>query len=186
MKTVFPSKKFWNQFANRFEIYKSMVPLFKRSKNLIVETKLYGQNDRKILKRSDEMEEFVIRETNTLVRDYNGRNKCFDGLIYIMPKKISSKRIIPLYIGKAETVWKNGNLSENLKNLASRKDKFARWGDNYQYHIGDLSAATCGHAEDKIKKKYKDWSNAIFEHSPVNQPKLRKDIFLLGKSMGQK
>ena len=58
MKTVFPSKKFWNQFANRFEIYKSMVPLFKRSKNLIVETKLYGQNDRKILKRSDEMEEF--------------------------------------------------------------------------------------------------------------------------------
>ena len=38
MKTVFPSKKFWNQFGNRFEIYKSMVPLFKRSKNLIVET----------------------------------------------------------------------------------------------------------------------------------------------------
>ena len=126
MKTVFPSKKFWNQFANRFEIYKSMVPLFKRSKNLIVETKLYGQNDRKILKRSDEMEEFVIRETNTLVRDYNGRNKCFDGLIYIMLKKDSSKRIIPLYIGKAETVGKNGNLWENLKNLASRKDKFAR------------------------------------------------------------
>ncbi|MDC0206770.1 hypothetical protein OAL04_06010 [Nitrospinae bacterium] len=67
MKTVFPSKKFSNQFANRFEIYKSMVPLFKRSKNLIVETKLYGQNDRKILKRSDEMEEFVIRETKHLL-----------------------------------------------------------------------------------------------------------------------
>ena len=47
MKKFFPSKKFWEKFVNRFEIYKSIVPLFKRSEALIVETKLYGQDDRK-------------------------------------------------------------------------------------------------------------------------------------------
>ena len=31
MKTVFPSKKFWEQFVNKVEIYMPMVPLLEKS-----------------------------------------------------------------------------------------------------------------------------------------------------------
>ena len=82
MKSISPSKEFQENFANEHGIYQSKVSLFERSKNLIVETKLFGRNERKILKRSNEMEELVIRETNILVSDWEKGNRCFDGLIY--------------------------------------------------------------------------------------------------------
>ena len=65
--------------------------------------------------------------------------------------------VVPLYIGKTETIGKSNNLSANIENLHRDKSKFARWGDNYAYHIGDLSAATLpGHPIEKMTNKYKN------------------------------
>ena len=71
-------------------------------------------------------------------------------MLYMMGWKEVGK-FVPLYIGKTETIGKGlGNLSANITNLHKDKSKFARWGDNYQYHIGDLSACVLdGHEESK-------------------------------------
>lgn len=57
-------------------------------------------------------------------------------------------QVVPLYIGKAEKYGKKGkNLSQNM---TKGNANFCRWGYNYQYHLGDLSAVVCeGHAQEK-------------------------------------
>ncbi len=91
----------------------------------------------------------------------------------------SSDKIIPLYIGKAETIGiGNRNLSANIKGLNRDRSKFARWGDNYAYHIGDLSAVILpDHQPGKVNKKYMDWANAIFDDFPSPKPKLKQKVF---------
>lgn len=69
------------------------------------------------------MENAVIREVNYVLADYTAQRDEFDGLIYIM-YRLSSDEIIPLYIGKAEKLGKNGgNLSENIKDIDQNKGK---------------------------------------------------------------
>ena len=90
----------------------------------------------------------------------------------------------PLYIGKAETLGKgDGNLSANLLRLESDTSKFARWGDNYAYHFGDLSAcALPGHPQDKVLKKYGRWSNCLFVQTPSPTPRLRRPVHFWAKA----
>ncbi len=87
----------------------------------------------------------------------------------------ASDKFLPLYIGKTETFGKRGqNLSANLKNLHNDKSKFARWGDNYAYHIGDLSACVMsGHAESKRTLKYMSWARCLFTEGA----KLKHPVF---------
>jgi hypothetical protein len=75
-----------------------------------------------------------------------------------------SESVIPLYFGKAEILGKgDANLSANISDLATGDGKFGRWGYNYAYHLGDLSALTLlGHPEGKKSRKYDDWRKAIF------------------------
>ena len=92
--------------------------------------------------------------------------------------------LIPLYIGKAETIGRgDANLSANLRNLRTSKDKFARWGDNYAYHIGDLSAAvlTC-HPAEKRSPKYSEWALKIFKSAPTERPQLAFDVYFWAKA----
>jgi hypothetical protein len=93
--------------------------------------------------------------------------------------------LVPLYIGKAETFGRGkGNLSENLRDLHKRKDKFARWGDNYAYHIGDLSAAVFPdpvHVE-KRNPKYIEWASKIFQGTPTRRPQLAFDVYFWAKA----
>jgi hypothetical protein len=86
------------------------------------------------------MEEIMRREANKVVDDHKSNTKVYDGIIYIMHTRGSDGRIVPRYIGKSESFGKSGILSVNLARLATDTSKFARWGDNYAYHIGDLSA----------------------------------------------
>jgi hypothetical protein len=74
-------------------------------------------------------------------------------------------KVAPLYIGKAETFGKgNGNISANIKGIEQDTSKFARWGDNYAYHIGDLSAVVLpGHDPKHIARKYQMWAAALFK-----------------------
>jgi hypothetical protein len=169
----------WDDFCERMKIYESGVPLFEHSKDLVVKTKTIGQKlIRPVLCRNIAMEKLILSETDKLVDDWKNEKDEFDGLIYMMFLKDSGK-VLPLYIGKAETIGKgNRNLSANIKNLHLNLSNFARWGDNYAYHIGDLSAAILsGHSADKINKKYLDWAKALFIKFPTSSPQLKQKVY---------
>ena len=91
----------------------------------------------------------------------------------------NSEAILPLYIGKTETIGiGDRNLSANIKNLEHDKSKFARWGDNYAYHVGDLSAVVLlGHPPAKVTKKYISWVGSLFENYPSPNPKLKQTLY---------
>ena len=93
-------------------------------------------------------------------------------------------QFIPLYIGKAETLGRgNGNLSANLRGVHTDRSKFARWGDNYAYHIGDLSACVLpGHDPTKKTAKYQSWAECIFEQAPSSVPKLKRVVYFWAKA----
>ncbi len=120
-------KQIWDRFCERMQIYKSSVPLFQHSGDRIVESKVIGiKSQRSVLCISTQMKHMICSETDKLVDDWKNSRNDFDGLIYIMCLKDSGK-VLPLYIGKAETVGKgNGNLSANIKNIHLDYSKFAR------------------------------------------------------------
>jgi len=159
------------------------VPLFKH-KNFIVDVKKIGQRvKRSILCRSELMEQLIQNETDKLVEDWRKKEDKLDGLIYMMYIK-ENNEVYPLYIGKTETIGKgNRNLSVNIKNLHTDFSKFARWGDGYSYHLGDLSAVTLtDHQKNKINKKYIDWANFLFKTYPTISPELKKEIYFWTKA----
>jgi hypothetical protein len=86
--------------------------------------------------------------------------------------------VLPLYIGKSEKYGKNKNLSTNIANIKKNHHLFCRWGYNYAYHIGDLSAVVCpGHPQGKINRKYTKWAERLFTAFPSEKPELRRDTY---------
>lgn len=169
----------WDNFRSRMQVVESSVPLFKHSANQVVETKLIDTKVKRfVLCRSSQMEQIVRSETDKLVIDWKTQKDELDGLICMILLKKSGK-VKPLYIGKAETIGKgNRNLSANIKNLDRDTSKFARWGDNYAYHIGDLSAVVIpGHDPKKKANKYLIWAKSLFLEFPVSRPRLKQDVF---------
>jgi hypothetical protein len=130
------------------------------------------------------MEELILRETDVPIEDWSRKAHEYDGLIYIMHRRDGDGSLLPLYIGKAETLGRgDGNLSANLQRLHINKDKFARWGDNYAYHIGDLSAAVLtSHPLEKRNPKYTEWASRIFNNAPSDQPRLAFAVYLRAKA----
>ena len=129
------------------------------------------------------MEALVLAETTKLVEDWEAKAHRHDGLIYCMGWR-DDAQFVPLYVGKAETIGKGvRNLSANIKNLKADRSKFARWGDNYAYHLGDLSAcALPGHQPTKLSAKYKAWASKVFEDVPSLTPKLRRPVYFWAKA----
>lgn len=168
--------KLWNTFCKEHRILETSVKLFDTN-DLFVEIEEYGIDKRKILKRSADMEKLVIREVNKVIQDYNNKTSIYDGLVYIMFKVIDNQ-VVPLYIGKSEKYGKkNGNLSSNIRNIDKNKAYFCRWGNNYAYHIGDLSACVLsGHSKDKISKKYLRWSDALFKEVKNDKVILKENV----------
>ncbi len=174
----------WKDFCERHNVYRTWVPLFQTSSNGAVITKQIGKtNMRNILPRSEAMGSLVRHECEKLISDFDTKQFFFDGLIYIMVFQ-KDDEIIPLYIGKTETLGKgDGNISANIRSLERDTSKFARWGDNYEYHIGDLSAvALLGHDSRHIKQKYKGWAERLFETFPTNTPQLKKHVYFWAKA----
>lgn len=153
----------WHQFVDSNRVIDQAVPLFACC-NGTVETMCYGRDQRQVLKRSDEMTNLMRTLGTQLVNEYRDNRVVSHGILYIMFDQ-SDGVCVPLYIGKAELFGKGEqNLSVNISDLVSGDGKFGRWGYNYAYHLGDLSAATLsGHAKDKRQKKYEDWRDAMFE-----------------------
>lgn len=163
----------WNQFCERHGIRAHGTSLFRCSKALNVSTINIGEDLRPVLRRSASMEDQVISEVRRVISDFNSKGEVYDGLIYMMYREVD-KLIVPLYIGKSEKFGKSGNLSTNIKNIRTNRHYFCRWGNNYAYHIGDLSAVVLGHKKHQTAK-YENWAKALFKSFPTLEPELRFD-----------
>jgi hypothetical protein len=176
--------RLWDSFCARHGVLIDSVPLFALSDEQFVRTKEIGRaNIRRVLCRSEAMEALIRQAASTLVDNWEKGARQFDGLIY-MVGTIEDEAFAPLYIGKAEVAGKTpGVLSANLKGVQTDTSKFARWGDGYAYHIGDLSACVVpGHASSKITKKYLAWAQALFVEFPSHQPVLQKPVYFWAKA----
>ena len=178
-------RSMWNRWCEAHDVSQSSVPLLDSDKNGYVRTTIVGTTNRRpILCRHPEMEQLLLNQASLLVDDWASGSRSYDGIIYMMFEAESDESITPLYIGKAETLGKgDGNLSANLQRIDRDRSKFARWGDNYQYHIGDLSAASLlGHPPDKISPKYVRWAKTLFDKAPVENPRLRQHVRFWAKA----
>jgi len=174
----------WKAFCEEQGVINDSVALFDMDTYGNVRVKEIGrENKRAILARSKEMEGLIRQKCSLLIEDWTSGDHRFDGLLYIM-HTIEGEQIIPYYIGKAETIGKGiGNLSANIKGIESDTSKFARWGDNYAYHIGDLSAVVLpDHNQKYIQPKYISWADQLFEEYPSHHPKLKKPIYFWTKA----
>ncbi len=169
----------WNRWCEAQNVLAGSVPLFDCDHSRRVLTRRIGSsNPRPVLCRHPEMDALMLLQTALLVDDWKSKQNQYDGIIYMMFVPQTNGEILPLYIGKAETLGKrDGNLSANLTGIEKDRSKFARWGDNYQYHIGDLSAAAlAGHPVGKISPKYSRWAEDLFDEIPTENPRLKEDV----------
>lgn len=153
----------WYSFIASNRIDEESVPLFASNGGLVV-TMPYGQDGRLVLRRSVEMDSLMRRLGQELISEFREGNVRHDGILYLMFRREPSG-VVPLYVGKAEIYGKgDANLSANIADLASGEGMFGRWGYNYAYHIGDLSAVTLkGHPDSKRTQKYEHWRRALFD-----------------------
>lgn len=170
-----PKDFLWSRFVLANRVNEDSVPLFAAADG-IVTTRPYGRDSRPVLVRSTEMDDLLRRLGQTLVDQYRAGTVIHDGLLYLMFRR-EPIGIVPLYFGKAEVYGKGeANLSANISDLTSGDGKFGRWGYNYAYHMGDLSAATLeGHPESKRTRKYEAWRHALFESTEAGL-RLKGDI----------
>jgi hypothetical protein len=165
----------WNEFCQAHSVIESSAPLFELSgENVSIYS--YGRNKRPLLQRSKEMDELVIGETNKVLKDFETGTDVYDGLIYMM-FWVEDGSVIPLYIGKSEKIGRRGgNLSANIKNIQKNIGKFSRWGYNYAYHLGDLSAVVCpGHPSKKSTQRYRKWAERLFVSWPGTTIRLQRE-----------
>jgi hypothetical protein len=161
----------WNQWTDRYIDTTSPLPLFETDENLVVQHKHYGRNNRRILKRSQEMDDLIREEGRKVINDWSTSDDTYDGLIYLM-YWLEGGEVVPLYVGKAGKYGRDGErLSANLDDLrGSSTRKFARWGDAHYYHIGNLSAIVFDHDKNQ-KQKYEKWADRLFnEGRRLRQP----------------
>jgi hypothetical protein len=125
------------------------------------------------------MEALMRQEAKRFIDDHKAAMGLYDGIIYMMHTRGSGGGVVSRYIGKSETVGKtSGLLSANLARLATDTSKFGRWGDNYAYHIGDLSSIVLpGHDATVQTEKYRSWATALFEGINTDHPRLRQPVF---------
>jgi len=153
----------WKEWTDQHIDTGDPISLFATDDELRVEYKDYGKDDRRILKRSEKMEDLVREEGRKVINDWSTSDDTYDGLIYLM-YWLDEGDVIPLYVGKAGKYGRDGDgLSANLRGLrGSSTGKFARWGDGHYYHIGNLSAIIFDHDKNQ-KQKYEKWADQLFE-----------------------
>jgi hypothetical protein len=168
----------WRSWTDRYVTTADPIPLFETDENLQVRHKEYGQNDRRVLKRSAEMEDLLRNEGRKVINDWATADNTYDGLIYLM-YWLEGDRVVPLYIGKAGKYGRDDeSLSTNLEDLrGSGTRKFARWGDAHYYHIGNLSAVVFDHDKNQ-KEKYERWADRLFSRDQT----LRSETYFWTKA----
>lgn len=152
--------------------HQSITPLFETTDGVQVETKikLMKDKERRLLKRSVQMENAVIETIESNMSD-----PCWEGIIYVMGKRVEDN-FLPLYIGKADKKGVKHDLSVNIRNIRKNQHMFARWGDGLAYHIGDLSQVLFQfEGYQKPQKKYKRWAEELFKS--YDPPILNEEIY---------
>ncbi|HOI38080.1 MAG TPA: hypothetical protein PLF11_11935 [Bacillota bacterium] len=134
------------------------VPLFELDDNLAVKIKYVGSQNRPILRRHPQMEQTIIDLVEKGLEDPD-----WEGLIYVMGWH-DLPHFVPLFVGKTERRGIRRQVSENIRSIRTNTSAFARWGDNIDYHIGDLSHALFRFkAYREPKKPYERWAATLFE-----------------------
>ncbi len=169
-----PKIKLWEDFLAVNRINEESVPLFE-SEAGIARTMPYGRDQRLVLKRSPKMDRLMRDLGNQLIHAFDNGAVKHDGILYLMFRR-EPRGVVPLYFGKAEVYGKgDANLSANISDLATGNSKFGRWGYNYAYHMGDLSAvATIGHPDSKRTPKYEAWRDTLFDE--VGSLRIKGDV----------
>lgn len=132
--TMTTKEEIWTAWTDRYIDTESPVPLFETNENLTVQHKHYGQNNRRILKRSEAMGDRLRQEGRKVINDWSTTNDTYDGVIYLM-YWLEDGDVVPLYVGKAGKYGRDGeSLNTNLEDLRGDSTrKFARWGDAHYY-----------------------------------------------------
>jgi hypothetical protein len=127
------------------------VPLFAATAHGTIEVFPYGRDGRPMLRRSAEMEAMVVEIVDAVL---GAKPLDAEGLMYVMHYLDQQGRVVPLYIGKAGRHGRSGAVvSANVASIRANAGRFARWGYNYAYHMGDLSAAALlGHPAAKVQR----------------------------------
>lgn len=159
----------WQDWVND-HLPEGDIPLFETDDNLRVKTTRFGRGDaeRDVLKRGQEISKRIIDKASILEEDLESRSGQFEGLIYLMYWK-EDQEIRPLYVGKTSKFNTTGyEINPNIESLATRENRFARWGYGKAWHLGELSNAILrsswlesGEFTDKSINK-KQWAETLF------------------------
>lgn len=167
----------WHSFAEHHNILADSVPLFTLTADNEVCTARYGADKRRVLQRSAAMEAVLIQLSDRLSPTSSSYLPSAEGILYMMLWHQDGKPT-PLYIGRTHKVGKTGAFSANVRNLRSNSGKFARWGYNYAYHMGDLSAVVCaGHPTGKQTNKYRRWADRLFDGGSASSLCLKQPVY---------
>lgn len=161
----------WDDWISEYVDTSEPVPLFATDDSGRVRIGTHGTDDRPILQRSQAMETLLATEGRKVVVDWQEDDDTYEGVIYLM-YTLDGDEVVPRYVGKAGKYGRDGDgLSSNLKNVSTNRSKFARWGDGYAYHLGELSNALLAHHDDdslnqesSAPLKYQQWADALFEN----------------------
>ncbi len=164
----------WDAFCLAHDIAQASVPLLDTDAEGQVEVVGYGRDQRSMLRRSPAMESSLAGTVEQVLGAPAGSAQ---GVLYIMLRLDETGRVVPLYIGRAGRYGRTGEISANLASIRANSGKFARWGYNYAYHLGDLSAAVLpGHLPSAVSPKYRRWARCLFEAAPSPAPRLRVPV----------
>lgn len=143
-------------------------PLF-LEEDLVVST-FFKSNLRK-LSRNPEFDQLMIS-----VVEEGLTHDSWQGLIYMM-HWLDGRKLLPLYIGKAEKRGVRQPISFNIANIRKNNHAFARWGYGLAYHIGDLSHAMFGGIAYKpYSRNYRRWAERLFVS--FDPPVLRRKVYV--------
>ena len=165
----------WDRFCSEHRVAERGVPLFAAAADGVVEVFPYGRDGRPMLRRSAAMEALVMETVEAVLA---AAPADAEGLLYMMHRLDGCGRVVPLYIGKAGRHGRAGAaVSANIASIRANAGRFARWGYNYAYHLGDLSAAALpDHDARKLQPKYARWARRLFHEAPTAAPRLRTEV----------
>ena len=181
---------FWESWTNWYIDLTKPISLFETEENSNIVKIWKNTKGNSILQINPLMENTVIQAVKTVEDSYNARTNGFngvyyDGLIYMVYLRRSEMRveyyngtfvseIIPIYIGKTETLGRSKNFSTNLLGVSKGNNKqyFARWGYDEARHIGGLSYCFFGIKNKYPSTDYEHWIKYMFDEEARQKKKL--------------
>lgn len=166
-------RRLWDEFCLVHAIAGTSVPLFAADAEGLAEVFPYGCDRRPMLRRAPAMESLVV---DAVERMLAAPPADIEGVLHVM-LRLDGEDVVPLYVGKAGRYGCTGVISANIAAIHGNAGKFARWGYDYAYHMGDLSAAVLpGHPPAAISPKYLRWAQLLFETVRSSTPRLRASV----------